>query len=1689
MEADRYYCNNVHTDCPMLKNTVTIFLAFLWCAPAFTQMEIDGEVLYGHEWIQYDQDYLKISISEDGIYRISASQLTAGGVDINQIRGVDFQLWHKGKQVPLLVSNEGPIGVGDYILFYGAQNRGELDQYLYANPSENHLNPHYSLFNDESAYFLSWSSDNQAAQQYILKENQGELPTDTLQDYRYTHRQVFTDNLARSFEVDEPSGQVLLRSDLDVHTGYARRFSDLELQLPIQDFSDNGPPSHLYFKLLTDRNNHQLQIQINGELEASATPDFFELLEWNFNLPAAEMEGSHLSLSIRGMLGEFDRYFLPFVEMTYSRKPLFLEDKPLAMHLESMPPRTLKIPVSDPEGSLFYLFDNRTLEYHTAEVKNGKLTFGLSQAETEGKVVVFSRPKHSSEVEALKTTAFLNLGELEPINYVIISHPDLYEDESGNNWVEEYANYRSTPQGGGFNVLTANINELYDQFAYGLDRHPLSIKNFAFYAREYFDDLQFIFIIGKGRPFNAVRTTEQLNLPERQTFFVPTFGSPGSDVLLVAEAGKAEPIVPIGRIAASVPNQIRIYLEKIMEYERPQSQEQTIESKVWQKQVMHLVGGRPDDSERLKVHMSNLEELIQSTDMGAGVETFVKTSSDPVEPLVSEAIFNRINDGLSIMTFMGHSSPTSLDFNINNPLRYNNFSRMPLLIALGCRTGDFNRDDLSLGEEFCFYEQKGFIGSIASTSLSYSDQLYRITREMYINLGTKLHGRSIGEALKASIASRQNQHFRMSQQFLLHGDPAVRLPSFDGPDITPDANSATVDPVVVNATDRTFEFSFDIVNLGLNKRDSFALRINRELPNGELIEAVVDSLLIPPFRKKVTYSFPVLGDSAVGLNRMFVELDIHDQLDERPLPQAEQNNSFSFAGGESGFAFQVVNNSARAVYPNDFGIVGGPDFSYRAYTNQLPIPDQQYIIEIDTISDFNSPFKVTERTNSRGGSIEFKPALNYQHNKVYYWRVGPEMQNPDLGPQWDQRSFIFLEGEGPGWNQSHFGQWKVNRFDSMEMRLGLGHPDLAKEQLDVRFQNYTKDDPLNSYGFFVGAQPIGSVRNAWDRIDEGIVVAYIDTLIFTLVPNPSGGIHGSVNPGGEIRAFPYLTDSEQSRRDLMFFIDSIIPENSSVYVWTVLKNQESDLSVEEWEADTSIYSDNLFTLMEKYGAKRFRELKEENTGLYAFTFLKSRNGSGVPLSEDIDIDLQSGAFNEALVPRRIPAGRMTSIPVGNSLNWNRMEWGVGTPDSPLDSFSFSLWSLDPASMDVNRLESNVPNPFSLEGFPQEEFPLLQLEYRVKDQQNRTAYPLEYWRIFHDLLPDFTFSKYSETTYQLPDTVQQGAPIHFRIAIENLVPIAFEDSISIDALILSAGNEVERQSLNIPPGQLNEPLDFSFETTNLTGDYQLFLAINPERMVRESNYSNNVLFHQFYIRSDRTRPSLDVVFDGIRILNGDLVSPKAEIYIQLEDDNPYLLLNDTSLFDLQITQPDGSSYPINFDGIQAVFNPATSSNENDASIRIYGNFEQDGEYQMTLNAVDVTGNMAGSDPYRISFQVINKQSLSNIVNYPNPFVNATRFVYTLTGESPPSYFKIQIMTVSGRIVRELTQDDLGPMRIGTHKMDYEYDGTDQYGDRLANGVYLYRVIAKDHSGKDIDLFSNSELDKYFKRGWGKMVILR
>ena len=74
-----------------------------------------------------------------------------------------------------------------------------------------------------------------------------------------------------------------------------------------------------------------------------------------------------------------------------------------------------------------------------------------------------------------------------------------------------------------------------------------------------------------------------------------------------------------------------------------------------------------------------------------------------------------------------------------------------------------------------------------------------------------------------------------------------------------------------------------------------------------------------------------------------------------------------------------------------------------------------------------------------------------------------------------------------------------------------------------------------------------------------------------------------------------------------------------------------------------------------------------------------------------------------------------------------------------------------------------------------------------------------------------------------------------------------------------------------------------------------------------------------------------------------------------------------------------------------------------------------------------------------------------------------------------------MTLTGKVVKEITSDQIGFLKIGNNITSYAWDGRDEFGNKLGNGVYLYSITTSD---KEFEINS-----KFLSKGIGKLVIMR
>jgi hypothetical protein len=451
-------------------------------------------------------------------------------------------------------------------------------------------------------------------------------------------------------------------------------------------------------------------------------------------------------------------------------------------------------------------------------------------------------------------------------------------------------------------------------------------------------------------------------------------------------------------------------------------------------------------------------------------------------------------------------------------------------------------------------------------------------------------------------------------------------------------------------------------------------------------------------------------------------------------------------------------------------------------------------------------------------------------------------------------------------------------------------------------------------------------------------------------------------------------------------------------------------------------------------------------------------------------------------------GTITSTRIGPSSQWQKVYTQAKRPDF-FDFADFDVIGVDPGNNQVV-LAENVQDSLDLSSISPLQYPNLILRGRLKDSVNLTVPQVRRWQVNYTPLPEGILYALSG---QKLDTIKvdEGVEVAVNYVFKNISNKDFADSITVQETLLnntSLQKFVTSTKYRPLPKYDSIPFAIKINTFGRSGINSLQAYANP-KIQKEENYFNNVLsLNKFLtVGKDATNPILDVVFDGVHIMDGDLVSPSPLINIALKDENKYRFKKDTTGLELYLKRPcDGCDFQrISFSDPNLKWYPADETNK--FKIEYQPTDLADGKHGLRVQGSDESGNKSGVSPYLVNFEVINESSISNFYPYPNPFSTKTRFVFRLTGKEIPDEIKIIVMTISGKVVREINQDELGPIKLGDNKTEFFWDGTDQFGDKLANGVYLYKVTVK-KNGVQVS-HRDTKGDKGFHKGFGKMYILR
>lgn len=212
---------------------------------------------------------------------------------------------------------------------------------------------------------------------------------------------------------------------------------------------------------------------------------------------------------------------------------------------------------------------------------------------------------------------------------------------------------------------------------------------------------------------------------------------------------------------------------------------------------------------------------------------------------------------------------------------------------------------------------------------------------------------------------------------------------------------------------------------------------------------------------------------------------------------------------------------------------------------------------------------------------------------------------------------------------------------------------------------------------------------------------------------------------------------------------------------------------------------------------------------------------------------------------------------------------------------------------------------------------------------------------------------------------------------------------------------------------------------------------------------------------------------------DKVGPEINIYLDSHSFRPGDVVSETPLLIVDLKDESG----VNFTGsgighrLEAWLDDQTESINLNAYYKSKLDSYQEGfvEYRfgklapgphiIKIRAWDVYNNSSTSTTI---FNVLIGEGLtiSDVYNYPNPFSEKTLFTFKQS-QIMPVDVDIKIYSVAGRLLNVIN-------RYGVQEklIRIEWDGRDKDGDKLSNGVYLYKIIVRTQDGR----FTSEAIEK-------------
>ena len=1543
-------------------------------------------------WIDYNSIYFKFGIAKNGVYRITKSNLDAYGISTSSIDPRTFKLFESGKEVKIIVKgqDDGIFNDNDYIELWGKKNYPAIS-YQVINLDNQEYNEYLNRYTDTTNYFLTWDGD-QGKRVDTLSTSISSV-IDTI-DY-YTQLLHAENQTTLQFcNIDEIANQT--PSWLKNKSWY------WNLLITQQTFSfslNNIYPNKnasIFFKLISlasniSTNSHQVKLLLNNSLIDSNSVDRFKQLILSGEVNSSNLLSGTNQIILQNLPNGSSPNALitDWYDVEYPQYLKLISDSLYFKIANDVSPGIKILKIGNATQSNYRIYK---VKPDFKVISNYLITSStLLFADTVlpgDEYYVISGERYLTP-KFYYLKNFVNIRNItQQTDYVSITHPKFLG--SVQNYVQTISNI--------YNLSTSiySVYDIFDEFSYGYP-YAEAIRLFSnvLYNNAQDPKPRYLTLIGDANYDYKYFTG---SVAGRN--YVPAFGYPVSDNWYTVWDPSAPPIpqLKVGRIPINESSELDFYLDKIENNESKPFDE-------WNKRYLLFSGGiDPSEYVTLKaVNDSLVTNYISPKPIAGKYTHFYKTISPPSDfgPYTPEEIQNAISLGGLFISYIGHSGTATWDNSINSTDQlYNSVNRNTLITDFGCSTNKYAEPGIiCFGERFLFNSTGQALSYIGNSSLGFQSTattapLYfysEIFNDSLSELGNA-HLFSKIELISKSGNTSVNKIYALTNIIL--GDPTIRLkiPKLSNFRIT----SSDIRPVLqqINEDIDSVEFKVAVKNLGI------LIPGILELNYLQLFESNIiknENIVIPIPGYSDTISIWLNVKDKAGLHKLILDLDPNNKIEEI----YEDDNTTEFE-------FNVYSTSLRdlltSTYENSalesLRLLNPTTYTSNAFSIELQVSSKESFLDSSSIvtsaDTFSTDINLSSLTEQKRYFIRYK--LNSQ---------GTAFSSTKSFFNQDSAKFILID------SLSFHKQHLTN---------------LRWEDDSLRIVPDTISISVLSAGYNAGATCVISKNG-------------INLLSNTFFAGMGIVVFDNVTLEVDTSTWFQLFNLPANVEALATMIDSI-PYGKIVAIG-VADDARNNLTTHLKDAIKSLGSSKIDSLL-------FR-------GSWALIGWKGAPTGSVLEMVKPPVPPESVYIDSNFV-RLSDSGSFDTNPVGFAKEWSKILIDENVPGDANTTYkiigvkktgetdTLQTLILTNGTADLSVVNANV--------YPQIILSSSLISSSAKQSPTINKVSVDFLGV-----PELGLNyQVVETSI---DSVYQGNNINLNFSVYN-VGESDADSFNVHVDLIKPDNSTK----SLLDTLINKIYSDSHKTLGLVypsnfndgfGNFKFKIVVDPVSNVLEKFKDNNTFEKSFYVIEDTTLTSVDeskitILADGIEIINGDYVSPEAEIKIDIQYPI-WFPIRDTSTINLNI---DNIEYPvsntqISFDTINRIITYKLKPS--------FGN----GDHTITIVGKDKYGNLDFNSAVERFFTVTNELKLLDVYNYPNPFAESTNFVFNLT--QIPDEFKIRIFSIAGRLIREIKQ--ISTLHAGFNKI--YFNGRDEDGDVLANGVYLYKIITK--KGEEIVTATN------------------